>query len=153
VAACAAWLYARDVSAFNPSAAPPVTEFKLTLIEQGMSANESYLVDMIRERRGVFAQGVIASPFHVVCDTLSLNAPGTYKVSQGALLHALLECQWFDCGRLATREFNTKKQVYCAPDMIGHKKAELRVMAEGVVVRAGTPTAAVSHLRPIKSAP
>jgi len=153
VAACAAWLYARDVSAFNPSAAPPVTEFKLTLVEQGMSANESYLVDLIKARVGVFAGGVIASPFHVICDTLSLNAPGTYKVSQGALLHALLECQWFDCGRLATRDLTTKKQVYCAPEMVGHKKAELRAMAENVVVRAGTPTAAVSHLRPLKSAP
>lgn len=153
VAACAAWLAARDVSAFNPSAAPPVTEFKLTLIEQGMSANESYLVDMIRERRGVFAGGVIASPFHVICDTLSLNAPGTYKVSQGALLHALLECNWFDCGRLATRDLTTKKQVYCAPDMVGLKKSELRAMAEGLVVRAGTPLAAVTHLKPVKSAP
>jgi hypothetical protein len=147
VAACAAWLAARDVSAFNPSAAPLVTEFKLTLIEQGMSANESYLVDMIRERRGVFAGGVIASPFHVICDTLSLNAPGTYKVSQGALLHALLECNWFDCGRLATRELTTKKQVYCAPDMIGHKKTELRVMAEGLTVRAGTPLASVTPIK------
>jgi hypothetical protein len=147
LSACAAWLAQRDVRAFNPGGAPPMTEFKLTLIEQGMSANESYLVDMIRERRGVFAQGVIASPFHVVCDTLSLNAPGTYKVSQGALLHALLECNWFDCGRLATRELTTKKQVYCAPDMVGLKKAELRVMAEGLVVRAGTPLASVTPIK------
>ncbi len=147
VAACAAWLAARDVSAFNPSAAPPVTEFKFTLIEQGMSANESYLVDMIRERRGVFAGGVIASPFHVICDTLSLNAPGAYKVSQGALLHALLECNWFDCGRLATRDLQTKKQVYCAPEMVGHKKSDLRGMAEGLTVRAGTPLASVTPIK------
>jgi hypothetical protein len=147
VAACAAWLAARDVSAFNPSAAPPMTEFKLTLIEQGMSANESYLVDMIRERRGVFAQGVIASPFHAICDTLSLNAPGTYKVSQGALLHALLECSWFDCGRLSSREYTSKKQVYCAPDMVNLKKSELRAMAEGLIVRAGTPLASVTPIK------
>jgi hypothetical protein len=118
-----------------------------------MSANESYLVDMIRDRRGVFAQGVIASPFHVICDTLSLNAPGTYKVSQGALLHALLECNWFDCGRLSSREYSSKKQVYCAPDMVSLKKSELRAMAEGLTVRAGTPLAAVTHLKPVKNAP
>ena len=147
VSACAAWLAARDVSAFNPSAAPPVTEFKLTLIEQGMSANESYLVDLIRDRRGLFAQGVIASPFHAVCDTLSLNAPGTYKVSQGALLHALLECGWVDCGRIATRDLQTKKQVYCAPEMLIHKKSDLRAMVEGLTVRAGSP---VSHLQVVK---
>jgi hypothetical protein len=150
VSACAAWLYARDVRAFNPGAAPPMTEFKMTLVEQGLSANESYLVDMIRDRRGIFAQGVIASPFHAVCDTLSLNAPGTYKVSQGALLHALLECQWLDCGRLATRELTTKKQVYCAPDMIDCKKSELRTMAESMVLREGTPMAAVTHLKSVK---
>jgi len=150
VSACAAWLAARDVSAFNPNAAPPVTEFKLTLIEQGMSANESYLVDMIRDRRGLFALGVIASPFHAVCDTLSLNAPGTYKVSQGALLHALLECQWVDCGRIATRDLTTKKQVYCAPEMLAHKKSELRVMVENTTLRVGTPMASVTDLKLVK---
>ena len=147
VSACAAWLAARDVSAFNPAAAPPVTEFKLTLIEQGMSANESYLVDLIRGREGIFARGVIASPFHAVCDTLSLKAPGTFKVSQGALLHALLECNWVDCGRVSSREHPSKKQVYCAPDMRGVKKSELRAMAEGLVVRAGTPLANVTPIR------
>ena len=150
VSACAAWLAQRDVSAFNPAATPPMTEFKTTLVEQGMSANESYLVDMIRERRGVFAQGVIASPFHAICDTLSLNAPGAYKVSQGALLHALMECQWVDCGRLSSRTHATKKQIYCASDMLAHTKSDLRAMAENTVVRAGTPMAAVSNLKIVK---
>jgi hypothetical protein len=147
VAACAAWLYARDVSAFNPSSAPPVTEFKLTLVEQGMSANESYLVDLIKARVGVFAGGVVASPFHAICDTLSLGAPGTFKVSQGALLHALAECQWVDCGRLATRDLQTKKQVYCAPEMISFKKSELRAMAESTAPRAGSPLASVTPIK------
>jgi len=151
--ACTAWLYARDVSAFNPGAAPPMTEFKLTLVEQGMSANESFLVDTIRQRKGLFANGVIASPFHAICDTLSVNAPGMFKVSQTALLHALQECQWIDLGRVSSREYTSKKQIYCAPDMLEHTKSDLRAMAEGVVVRADTPMAAVSHLRPIKNAP
>jgi len=99
---------------------------------------------------GVFAGGVIASPFHVICDTLSLGAPGTYKVSQGSLLHALLECQWVDCGRLATRDLTTKKQVYCAPEMIGYKKSELRAMAENTTLRAGTPMASVTDLKLVK---
>jgi hypothetical protein len=150
VSACAAWLAQRDVSAFNPAATPPMTEFKTTLVEQGMSANESYLVDMIRERRGVFAQGVIASPFHAVCDTLSLNAPGAYKVSQGALLHALMECQWVDCGRISSRIHTTKKQIYCASDMLDHNKSDLRAMAENTTIRAGTPMAAVSNLTIVK---
>jgi hypothetical protein len=150
VSACAAWLAQRDVSAFNPAATPPMTEFKTTLVEQGMSANESYLVDMIRERRGVFAQGVIASPFHAICDTLSLNAPGAYKVSQGALLHALMECQWVDCGRISSRIHTTKKQIYCASNMLDHNKSDLRAMAENTTIRAGTPMAAVSNLKIVK---
>lgn len=148
--ACAAWLASRDVSAFNPGAAPPMTEFKLTLVEQGMSANESFLVDTIRERKGLFANGVIASPFHAICDTLSINAPGMYKVSQTALLHALQECQWVDMGRVSSREYTSKKQIYCAPDMLEHTKSDLRAMAEGIVVRADTPMAAVTHLKPVK---
>jgi hypothetical protein len=148
--ACTAWLYARDVSAFNPGATPPTTEFKLTLVEQGMSANESFLVDTIRQRKGLFANGVIASPFHAICDTLSINAPGTYKVSQGALLHALMESQWVDCGRVSSREYTSKKQIYCAPDMLEHSKSDLRAMAEGVVLRAGSPMAAVTHLKSVK---
>jgi len=68
-------------------------------------------------------------------------------------LHALLECNWFDCGRLSSREYSSKKQVYCAPDMVNLKKSELRAMAEGLVVRAGTPLAAVTHLKPVKNAP
>jgi len=44
----------------------------------------------------------------------------------------------------------TKKQVYCAPDMVGHKKAELRAMAENTAVRAGTPAAAVTNLKMVK---
>ena len=35
-AAVGAWLKARDVSAFNPGAAPMMTEFKLNLVEHGI---------------------------------------------------------------------------------------------------------------------
>jgi hypothetical protein len=54
----AAWLHLRDVSAFGAAAAPPVTEWKLNMVEQGMSVAESYLVDMMRLRVGPFASGV-----------------------------------------------------------------------------------------------
>jgi hypothetical protein len=53
--AIASWLALRDVSKFNPSAAPMMTEFKLNLVEQGMSSAESYLVDLMRLRVGEFA--------------------------------------------------------------------------------------------------
>ena len=126
--AIAAWLYARDVSNFNPSAAPMMTEFKLNLIEQGMSGAESYLVDMMRLRVGEFASGVIASPFHAICARLT-QASGS-KIPQPAFLHALKEAGWIDRGRLASREHTTAKHIFTAPDIVGMSKSELRRMVE-----------------------
>jgi len=131
-AAVAGWLARRDVSRFNPSAAPAMTEFKQNLIEHGMSMAESYLVEMLRGRQGEFSAGVIGSPFHAVCDRLSGAAPGGVKVPQAALLHALKEAGWVDCGRLAAVGLHTKKHVFAAPDVAKrYTKSELRRMVEG----------------------
>jgi len=35
-----------------------------------------------------------------------------------------------DCGRLMSRDLTTKKHVFCAPDMVGTAKSELRRMVE-----------------------
>jgi hypothetical protein len=128
--AIAAWLHARDVSAFNPSAAPAWTEFKANLVEHGMSIAESYLVEMMRARRGEFARGVVGSPFHALCDRVAASAPAGVKVPQAALLHALKEAGWIDCGRLKSRANDGRKHVFCAPDMVQHSKSELRDMVE-----------------------
>ena len=88
-AGVAAWLAARDVSAFNPSAPPPMTEAKAIMIDAGMSTAESVLTEMLRERRGPFAAGVVGSPFHIICDRVQGSgavAPGI-KIVQGALFH------------------------------------------------------------------
>lgn len=130
-AAVAAWLAARNVSAFNPAATPPWTDFKANLIEHGMSIAESYLVELIRERRLDFARGVLASPFHAVCDRLAANAPAGVKLPQAALLHALKEAGWVDCGRLMSSDLKTKKHIYAARDMVeNYSKSELRRMVE-----------------------
>jgi hypothetical protein len=42
----------------------------------------------------------------------------------------LREAGWVDMGRLASREFTTKKHIFCAPDMAGASKSELRRMVE-----------------------
>jgi hypothetical protein len=128
--AIAAWLRARDVSAFNPSAAPAWTEFKANLVEHGMSIAESYLVEMMRGRRGEFARGVVGSPFHSLCDRVAASAPGGVKVPQAALLHALKEAGWIDCGRLKSRANDGRKHVFCAPDMLQHSRSELRDLVE-----------------------
>lgn len=130
----AAWLHQRDVSAFNPAATPPVTDWKLNMVEQGMSMTESHLVDMITRRAEPFNKGVIGAPFHRICDAvaLQLSLPAS-KVPQAALLHALKEARWIDCGRVASGEFQTKKQIYAAPEVAKkYNKSELRRMIEGV---------------------
>jgi hypothetical protein len=129
-AAVAAWLDARDVSAFNPGAAPPMTEAKMIMIESAMSTAESFLVEMIRQRQGDFSRGVIGAPFYAICDRLQGLAPSGVKVVQAALLHALREAEWVDCGRIHSREFPTKKHVFCHPQFAGLTRSELRRMAE-----------------------
>jgi len=128
--AVAAWLDARDVSAFNPGAAPPMTEAKMIMIESAMSTAESFLVEMIRTRQGDFARGVIASPFYAICDRLQGLAPTGVKVVPPALMHALREAEWADCGRLHSREWPTRKHVFCHPQFASLTKSELRHMAE-----------------------
>ena len=130
-AAIGAWLKSRDVRAFNPAAAPGMTEFKANLIEHGMSMAESFLVEMMRERRGEFSAGVVGSPFHSLCDRVAGQAPAGVKVPQAALLHALKEAGWIDCGRLMSRDYPAKKHIYAAPDVAQQlSKSELRRAVE-----------------------
>jgi hypothetical protein len=131
-AAVGAWLHARDVSAFNPGAAPMMTEFKLNLVEHGLSIAESYLVEAMRLKVGEFSKGVIGSPFHAVCDRLAGTAPAGVKVPQQALLHAFKEAGWIDLGRVASSDYPSKKHLYCAPDMAGGNKSNLRRLVEDV---------------------
>ena len=93
-----------------------------------MSSAESYLVDLMRLRVGEFANGVVASPFHAVCERLS-SMSGT-KIPQPAFLHALKEAGWLDRGRLSSRDYTTAKHIFCAPEMIEFSKSELRRMVE-----------------------
>ena len=130
--AVAAWLHKRDVSAFNAGATPPMTEAKAIMVEQGRSGAESFLVDQLENRLGEFSKGVVASPFYSLCDRLAGLAGS--KIPQAALLHALKEAGWLDMGRIGTREYHTKKHIFCAPDMADTGKAELRRLAEDVPV-------------------
>lgn len=129
-AAVAAWLHKRDVSKFNAGATPPMTEAKAIMVEQGRSGAESFLVDQLENRLGEFSKGVVASPFYALCDRLAGLAGN--KIPQAALLHALKEAGWLDMGRIGTREYQTKKHLFCAPDMADLGKAELRRLAEDV---------------------
>jgi hypothetical protein len=128
--AVAGWLHRRDVSKFNPAATPRWSEFKASLIEQGMSVAESYLVDMLRGRKGEFAKGVIGSPFHALCDRVAGAVPSGVKVPQAALLHAVKEAGWIDLGRVASSDLPTKKHLFCAPELAQMNKSDLRRLVE-----------------------
>ena len=132
MAAVAAYLRQRDVSSFNPGATPPMTEAKAIMIDQGRSTAESYLVELISNRLGEFAAGAVASPFYALCDRLAGAAPAGVKVPQVALMHALREAGWQDMGRLMSREFPSKKHIFCAPELADLPKTELRRLVEQV---------------------
>ena len=135
----AAWLWQRDVTRFNPAAAPPVTEWKLNMVEHGLSVAESFLVDLMRNRMGPFVHGVAAGPFHRLCDTIAAgHVPAGTKVPQAALLHAFKEAGWRDMGRIGSTEFPTKKHIFADPDVAaGVSKSDLRRMVEGVALDGG----------------
>ena len=131
----AAWMWQRQVEAFNPAAAPPITEWKINMVEQGMSVAESFLVDMMRQRIGPFAAGVVGGPFHKLCDLMASqgHVPAGVKVPQAALLHAFKEAGWVDCGRLASVEHQTKRHVIAAPGIAASmSKSALRRAVEPV---------------------
>jgi hypothetical protein len=128
--AVAAWLHQRDVSAFAPGATPMLTEAKAIMVEAGMSGAESFLVDLMRNRLGEFSKGVVGAPWHALCDRLQGTSPSGIKIVQPALLHALKEAGWVDMGRIKSRRFDTKKHIFCAPDMVDKGKSDLRDMVE-----------------------
>jgi hypothetical protein len=128
--AVAHYLHTRDVSAWNPTAPPPMTEAKAIMVEHGMSTAESFLVDLMRRRAGEFSRGVVGGPFHALCDRLQGQAPVGTKIVQGALLHALKEAGWVDMGRIKSRDYDSKKHVFCVRDMVDMSKSDLRRMVE-----------------------
>jgi hypothetical protein len=128
--AVAAWLHARDVSAFNPGASPAMTEAKAIMVEAGMSGAESFFVDLMRNRIGEFSKGVVGAPWHALCDRLQGTVQGSVKIVQPALLHALKEAGWIDMGRLKSRRHDNKKHIFCAPGMLDMSRSDMRDMVE-----------------------
>lgn len=127
--AVAHYLSTYDVSAWSPTAPPPMTEAKMILIDAAMSPAEAALVAAITGRVRDFAAGVICSPFHAILDRIQF--PAHVKTPpQAALFHALKEAGWVDMGRIHSREYTSKKHIFCAPELAGMPKSELRALAE-----------------------
>jgi hypothetical protein len=106
-----------------------MTEAKSILIDAAMSPAEAVLVAAIKGRTGPFRDGVIAGPFHATVDCVQY--PAHVKTPpQAALFHALKEAGWVDMGRIHSREFNSKKHIFRAPELAGTPKSELRALVE-----------------------
>lgn len=124
--AVAAWLLARDVSHFNPAAAPPMTEAKIIMLEQSRTSAEEYMVEYIAQGMGDFAKGAVRAPFHRIADRMKGNAPADMKINQYVLMHALQEAGWIDLGRIKGAASDPMKRTFCKNGMhLTHNKAEL----------------------------
>jgi hypothetical protein len=119
--AVAGFLWARDVSAYDPGATPPWTESKEVLLGAGRSLAESWLVEMIEQGRGEFAAGIVGGPWGALCDRLQGLAPNSVRIFPQALLHALAEAGWADWGLCHSKNFKTKKHIWTRPDWTGTK--------------------------------
>ena len=129
--ACAAWLRARDVAAFNPAAPAPLTDFKQSMIESSLSPAEAAIMRLIEAGVSDFGKGVVASPWQAVADRLTMHMPESgRRIHPNAVVHALKESGWVDCGRLASVQYQTKKHVFARPDMLAKTKSELRALVE-----------------------
>ena len=107
-----------------------LTDAKAILVEAGMSGAEAFLVELMRARLGEFNKGVVGAPWHALCDRLQGASPTGTRIVQPALLHALKEAGWIDMGRIASRDYLTKKHIFVAPDMVGVSRSDLRRMVE-----------------------
>jgi hypothetical protein len=123
------------------------TDFKMSMIEDGRSMAEEYLIDLLQREVGEFSLGIIGAPFHMLRDRITGHAPSGVKIPQGALLHALGESGWRNIGRLMSRTYQSKKQIYISPRVA-------LALAEGKITKTeirdsleGTPAPNVVKIR------
>ena len=151
-AAVAGLLARRDVSAFNPGATPFVTDAKGCMGEASMSPPESWLFEYIKEGRGVFARGAIAAPFHALLDQLQGQCPPTMRLTRNAMIQALQDADWHDCGRIMSVEYPSNKHIYCTKQLWAEgPRKYIRALVESPVAdNGGAPTTVVDIRQGVK---
>jgi len=130
-AAVAGYLAARDVSAYNPTATPPWTESKAIMLGSSRSVVEGWLIEMIEQRRGEFARGIVSGPWSGVCDRLQAQAPAGSRIFPQTVLQCLAEAGWSDLGMCHSRSNPVKKHLFVAPDYVGSKSAARDALEAG----------------------
>ena len=86
------------------------------------------ILEMVKERRGVFSLGVVGAPFDKICKNLSSGRE--VPVGTNALFGVLRECGWIDMGRIKSREYDNKRHTFCAPELFSLSKSEIRRLLE-----------------------
>lgn len=130
--AVAGWLRVRDVSAFNPQAIPPMTDYKQKLIYVGMSGAESFIYHLIEKQEAPFNTDIISGPWHPHIKIMSEAIPNNshIKIVQPALFHALKEAGWVDKGLCCSPEYKSKRHIFVRAEMAHLTKAQLRNAVE-----------------------
>ena len=130
-AAVAHYLSQRDVRAFNPGAAPPMTDAKRALMTASRTPAEAHILDLIERRQGEFARGVVAASWALLADRLQPHVPGNTRLNGHAVLYALRAAGWIDLGMVKSAEYQTKKHLFAAKEMTRlHSKSDLRRLVE-----------------------
>lgn len=124
--AVAGWLHARDVSAFNPQAIPPMTEYKQKLVYVGMSNAEGYVFHEIEAGHAPFNADIIAGPWHKVLKDLNEAHNSAFRVVQPALFHALKEAGWVDKGLCYSADYRSKKHCFVRPALKDWSRSDVR---------------------------
>ena len=130
--AVAKWLWQRDVSAFNPGAAPPMTKFKHDLISYNMTTAENWILSQVQLRVGAFERGIIGTPLYATLKMVNKEAPEGIKISHTMMKRALRDGGWVDAGMVGSYDYQVKKRIFAIPELIErHTRSDLRRLWEG----------------------
>lgn len=91
--------------------------------------NYGAVVEMVKGRLGIFADGIVGSPLEKICMSLSVGREIPFNAK--ILASILVYCDWKDLGRIHSREYNSKRHIFCAPEIASScSKSEIRRMLE-----------------------
>jgi 5-methylcytosine-specific restriction endonuclease McrA len=107
-------------------------EFQGSLAAAGeFGSLERLLVEQVSNRAGLFARGVVMGPWGKLCEQVGDQLPNGVTAPAPELLKKVLKrCNWKHVGRVYSKEFTTKKDLVCAPELVMLSKSELRRRGE-----------------------
>lgn len=96
-------------------------------ITEDFGSNKKIINDAI-EMRGLFQSGAISSPLQKICDSIKNDYGVLLSITE--LVKLLKSAGWIDAGRIASREYNIKKQIFHSPNLNHLSKSKLRGVTE-----------------------